>query len=199
MINEKNTENQPKAEFLLTVGLVVIGILTRLLFNAIHFYNFNAVIATAIFSGAYLTRNKWAMLVPFIALLATDAIGQFLIHSDTLGFYDVPQMSVVYGSFGLALLIGKLYAPKPSLLRYIGVTLGGSVTFFLVTNFALWPFYANQLYPQTLGGVLQSYMVALPFYRNTLLSDLIFTAVLFGGFEMAKVYLPQLKKELAVN
>ncbi len=184
-----NTKDQTKSEFLLAAGLVVIAIATRLLFNAIHVYNFNAVIATAIFAGAYLNRSRFALFVPLIAMIITDAI---------IGFYDTPHMVVVYGSFILAFVIGRLYSTKPSFLRYIVVTLGGSLAFFLITNFAWWPFYTT-LYPHTIGGLIQSYTMALPFYKNSLISDLSFTAVLFGGFEMAKVFLPMEKRELAVN
>jgi hypothetical protein len=72
------------------------------------------------------------------------------------------------------------------------------VSFFLITNFAWWPFYTT-LYPHTLSGLIESYTMGLPFYKYSLISDLLFSAVLFGGFEMAKVYLPKERKELAVN
>ena len=142
-----------------------------------------------IFGGAYLSRSRYGLLVPIVTIIITDAI---------LGFYDGGQMAIVYGSYILAMLIGKMYASKPSYLRYISVTLGGSLAFFLITNFAWWPFYTT-LYPHTIGGLIQSYTMALPFYKNSLISDLSFTAVLFGGFEMAKVFLPREKRELAVN
>ena len=32
----------------------------------------------------------------------------------------------------------------------------------------------------TLGGLIACYLAAIPFFRNTLLSDLLFTAVFFG-------------------
>lgn len=184
-----NTKDQTKSEFLLAAGLVVIGIATRLVFNAIHVYNFNAVIATAIFAGAYLNRSRFALFVPLIAMILTDAI---------LGFYEFPYMAVVYGSFILAFFIGRVYSAKPSLLRYISVTIGGSLTFFLITNFAWWPFYTT-MYPHTISGLIQSYTMALPFYKNSLTSDLVFTGVLFGGFAMAKVFLPSAKEKLAVQ
>jgi hypothetical protein len=189
MNNNTNSKDQTKAEFMLAAGLVVIGIATRLIFNAIHVYNFNAVIATAIFAGAYLNRSRFAFFVPIAAMILTDAI---------IGFYDLPYMAVVYGSFILAFFIGRFYSAKPSLLRYIITALGGSMAFFLITNFALWPFY-TALYPHTIAGLIQSYTMALPFYKNSLTSDLLFSAVLFGGFEMAKVFLPREKKVLAVN
>ncbi|MFI5263549.1 MAG: DUF6580 family putative transport protein [Candidatus Kapaibacterium sp.] len=183
------TKDQSKAEFLLAAGLVIIGIGTRLIFNAIHVYNFNAVIATAVFAGAYLNRNRFGLLVPIVAMIISDAI---------IGFYDMPYMAVVYGSFILAFFIGRYYSSKPSFLRYILVALGGSLSFFLITNFAWWPFYTT-LYPHTIGGLIQSYTMALPFYKNSLTSDLLFSAVLFGGFEMAKVFLPSGAKKLAVQ
>ena len=189
MKNLSNTSDQTKSEFLLAAGLVVIAIATRLLFNAIHFYNFNAVVATAIFAGAYLSRSRYGMIIPLVAMIVSDLI---------IGFYDAPQMLVVYGSFLLALLIGKFYAKQPSLLRFISVTLGGSLVFFLVTNFGWWPFYTG-LYPHTWEGLIQGYAMALPFYKNSLLSDLLFSAVLFGGFEMAKVFLPSKKPAVTVK
>ncbi len=189
MKNNILTKDEQKAEFLLAATLVIIGIGTRLLFKAIDIPNFNAVTGTVIFAGAYLSRSKYGILVPFITMFITDAI---------IGFYDLPYMMVVYGSFGLMFFIARYYSGKPSLLRYILVTLGGSLTFFLVTNFAWWPFYTT-LYPHTIGGLIQSYTMALPFYRNSLLSDVLFSAVLFGGFEMAKVFLPTAKKKLAIQ
>jgi len=189
MKNIISTREQSQDEYMLAAGLVIVGIATRLLFNAIHVYNFNAVIATALFAGAYMNRSRLSLFVPVIAMLLSDAI---------IGFYDLPYMAVVYGSFILAFLIGRTYSVKPSLLRYICTALGGSLTFFLVTNFAWWPFYTT-LYPHTLAGLLQSYTMALPFYKNSLISDMLFSSILFGGFELAKVYLPHGKKELATN
>src|SRR5689334_13910299 len=98
-MKNQNTD-QIKSEYYLAGGLVLIGIATRLLFNVIHFYNFNAVVATAIFAGAYLTRSRYGILVPLITMLATDAI---------LGFYDWQQMAVVYGAFIVAIIVGKFY------------------------------------------------------------------------------------------
>ncbi|MEI8134529.1 MAG: DUF6580 family putative transport protein [bacterium] len=177
------------SEFFLAIALVVMGIASRLVFHALNINNFNAVTATAVFAGAYLSRKRYALLIPMITMLLTDAV---------IGFYDTSYMAVVYGSFILAFAIGTVYSKKPSYLRYIVVALGGSFTFFLVTNFAWWPFYTT-LYPHTLGGLIQSYVMGIPFYKNSIISDLLFSAILFGGFEMAKVYLPQSKRNVVLN
>ena len=189
MKNNNLTKDEKRSEIILAAALVVLGIGTRLLFNSLNIYNFNAVTAAAIFAGAYLTRSRYTFVIPIATLLLTDAI---------LGFYDGGQMAIVYGSFIIAMFIGRAYSAKPSMLRFIGVTLGGSLTFFIVTNFAWWPFYTG-LYPHTVAGLIQGYTMAVPFYKNTLLSDLLFSAVLFGGFEMAKVFLPSPNKKLAIQ
>jgi hypothetical protein len=172
----KKLFSQTKPEFLLAMALVVVGISTRLLFYWLGIHNFNALTASVLFAGAYLQRSKWAYAIPLVMLLVTDAV---------IGFYDAGQMSVVYVSYALTLLIGMLYAKKPSLLAFAGVTLGGTAVFFLVSNFALWPFY-NQ-YPHTFDGIIESYTLALPFVKNSLMSNMLFSAILFGSFEMAKV------------
>jgi hypothetical protein len=185
----KKYQEQSRSEILFAAGLVVIAIASRLLFNALHVFNFNAVIASSVFAGAYLSSRRWTMMVPILSMLLTDAI---------IGFYDVSYMFVVYGAFMAAFFIGRYYSSKHSFLRYILVTVGGSLSFFLITNFAWWPFYTT-LYPHTWGGLVESYSMALPFYKNSILSDMLFSAILFGGFEMAKVFLPQPKTDVVLN
>lgn len=63
------------------------------------------------------------------------------------------------------------------------MAVGSSVFFFVVTNFAVW--LEGSLYPRTLVGLQQCFTLALPFFRNTLLSDLIYTASLFGLYAFA--------------
>jgi len=181
--------DQSKSEFILAAALVVMGIATRLLFHAFAISNFNAVMASTVFAGAYLAQKKWAIAIPIVTMFLTDLV---------IGFYDPAYMAIVYGAFILAFVIGRFYAKKPSFLRYIIVTLGGSLSFFLITNFAWWPFYTT-LYPHTISGLIESYTLGLPFYKYSLLSDMLFSAALFGGFEMAKVYLPQTKKEVLTS
>ena len=51
----------------------------------------------------------------------------------------------------------------------------------MVTNYAVWQF--SPWYEKSLAGLLESYTLALPFFRNTLLGDLFYSAVLFGAYE----------------
>jgi hypothetical protein len=74
-----------------------------------------------------------------------------------------------------------------STIRYVAGVFAASLTascvFFLVSNFGSWIWF--DMYERSLAGVVQCYVSALPFFRYTLVGDLIFSAVLFGGFAAA--------------
>ena len=72
--------------------------------------------------------------------------------------------------------------------KIAGVTVLGGLSFFLVTNYLSW--VGKSLpYPDTLAGLLESYWMALPFYRGTFISDLVFSGALFGAHAiLSRVY-----------
>ena len=162
--------------------LIVFAIATRILFNTIHFYNFNAVMASGLFAGAYLGRKRIGLIVPLVAMFVTDL---------AIGLYDWKLMMVIYGSLGAAIFIGKYYAKHATLLCYTGSVLGGSLLFFLATNGAVWLFGDGMFYPHTIGGLIECYSMGLPFYRNTLLGDFTWTTVLFGSYELFRLRVPK--------
>lgn len=153
------------AEYALAIGLIFLGVSARLL---PHPANFAPMGAIAIFSGLILPR-RLALWLPLAALLVSDIF---------LGFYHWPIMLTVYASLLLTTWIsGRLslkFAPVA------GLTLLSSIFFFLTTNAAVWGF--GTLYTHDLAGLGQSYLMAMPFFRNSLLSDLFFTGLLVGTY-----------------
>ncbi len=69
----------------------------------------------------------------------------------------------------------------------------GSVLFFVLTNFGVWA--VGTFYPKTMSGLVTCYVVAIPFFRNTLAGDFAFTALLFGGFALAERWIPILREK----
>jgi hypothetical protein len=57
-----------------------------------------------------------------------------------------------------------------------------SLAFFLITNFAVWAFFS--WYPHTFAGLVSCFTLALPFFRNTLLGDLVYSGIFFGAYEL---------------
>ena len=120
-------------------------------------------------------RVGW--LVPFGALLLSDLV---------LGFYHPVAMFWNYLAFGACLLIGSgLLASRRSLGRVAGAVLASSLAFFVLSNFGMW---ASGYYPRTWAGLAECYAAALPFFRNTLASDAIYSAALFGGHALMARY-----------
>lgn len=156
----------------LAVALILIAAASRLVTNHFSLWNFTPITAIALFSGAVLADKRLAFLVPLCAMIATDAI---------LGFYS--GIFVVYFAFLLITCFGLLLRNRIKPLPVILSSVGASVIFYLVTNFAL--LYPTWLYPHTWTGIMSSYTVAIPFFRTALAGDLIYSIMLFGSYAVA--------------
>jgi len=76
----------------------------------------------------------------------------------------------------------RIEVTKKKWFRIIASSLGTSIIFFLVTNFA----FLYSSYPHDLSGIIQSYVNGLPFLRGTLMGDMFYSVALFGGYALAK-------------
>jgi hypothetical protein len=173
---------QNRNQIILAVLLVLLAMSTRLVFNAMHVYNFSAVMAVAFFAGAYFSNKRLSVIVPLVAMLLTDLV---------LGVYDWKLMLAVDGSFVVSIVLGQFYAKRPSLLRWTGVLLGSSLLFFLVTNAAVWIFGDGTFYSHSLNGLIDAYVMGLPFFRDRLIGDFTWSAVLFGSYELLRYRVPK--------
>jgi len=153
--------------------------LSALIFSAAAFrllphpWNFTPIGAIALFGGAQLSDKRLAFLVPLTALVLSDLI---------IGFY--PGWAAVYGSFAITVLIGISLQKRKSFVSLSFGTMASAVVFFLVTNFGDW--LVRRAYPLNMGGLIQCYIAAIPFFRNTVLGDAFFGVLMFGGFELAQ-------------
>lgn len=145
-----------------------------------HPPNFSPIDAMALFSGAYLGRRSIAFVAPFAALLLSDAV---------LGFYH--GMATVYATVALIVVIGWWLSSRRTPLRIAAAAVASSVTFFVITNLGMWLF--SGFYPVTYAGLVACYTAAIPFFQNTLAGDLFYGALLFGGFRIAELLIPQLR------
>ncbi|MEN3027020.1 MAG: DUF6580 family putative transport protein [Chlorobiota bacterium] len=163
---------------LIAGGLIVLSALTRLL---PHPPNFTPMMAIALFGGTVLSSG-WAYGIPLGAMALSDVALGILNRDWTITFH--PTLPFVYGCFaiGVALARGFLRL-KFRVSRLAAVVLASSFIFFLVTNFAVW--LLTDWYPKTMEGLLACYVAALPFYRNSLLADILYSGLLFGAYFLA--------------
>lgn len=157
-----------KEKIVAVIILFIVGISYRLF---PHPANFAPVAAIALFSGFYFRR--FFIFIPIAIMFISDLF---------IGFYDWKLMGVVYLSFILIGLAGILMRKNKSILSVVGFSLFGSVLFFILTNFAVW-FFAKW-YSHDFRGLMDCYMMAIPFFKNTLLGDLFYTSIIFGCYEV---------------
>jgi len=103
-----------------------------------------------------------------------------LISDLVMGLY--PHMEVQYLSFAVIVCIGLRLQTRRTAPRIVGAAPLSALVFFVFFNGGVWAF--DSLYPKTLAGLIACYVAAIPFFRNMLLGDLIYTAILFGGFRL---------------
>ena len=159
------------------IALIVAAAALRL---APHPANFSPIAAMGLFGGAYLTNRAAGFLAPLAALFLSDLV---------LGLYA--HMEIVYAAMALSVCLGWLLRRNRSPLRVAAATLATSVVFFLVTNFAVWA--VGALYPRSLEGLVACFTAAIPFFQNTVVGDLFYSALLFGGFAVAERLAPALR------
>ncbi|MBI5123401.1 hypothetical protein HZA75_06105 [Candidatus Roizmanbacteria bacterium] len=159
------------------IVIILLAVIVRLI---PHPPNFAPIGGLALFSGANF-KKKSALLIPLAAMFVSDIF---------LGFHKT--IPYVYVSFIIIALIGRLIKSNKwqSLLK---ASLISSVLFFLITNFGVWA--TGSMYQKNLSGLMQSYAFGIPFFRNTLTSDLFYTFSFFYGYRFLSNF--SLKKLLA--
>jgi len=150
---------------MLAIIILIVGVLTRF---TDHAPNFTPTIALALFGGVYLPR-KFALIVPLVFMMISD---MFLGYHHTFPF--------TWGSVLLISWIGLHIRDNKSLPRMVGFSTLSAVIFFIITNFGAW----FDLYPLTPAGLMECYVAAIPFFRNSLASAVVYSIVFFGVYEL---------------
>ena len=143
-------------------------------------------IAMALFAGSVSRDKRFAFLFPVLSLFISDLLYQFLYSqglSTIKGFYS--------GQWQNYLLIASItiigfFINKNKIGQIFVGSLAGAVYFFLVSNFMVWIGGGwdinNQPYPRSFSGLMLCYSEALPFFKWSVLSTLLFNGVFFGSF-----------------
>lgn len=158
------------------LALVFLGIFSRLL---PHPANFAPITAIALFAGVYLPK-RYVLILPVTILFISDFF---------LGFYGF-SMLYVYGSMLLISFIGLYLRNKNSKVNILIFTLFSSLLFFIVTNFGAWLELSMvyNYYTKDFAGLVNSYVAGIPFYRNTVLGDVFYSTIFFGGYELVRLF-----------
>jgi hypothetical protein len=194
MLSTINYSSKARGHFWLALLLAVIACVTIALvrfFPEKLGWNLASVGALALFSGARLRSWKWVLL-PLALMLATDYWLSVARPGNPFLHHETP---FVYGTYILLFALGHFFGQTENPVGLAGLSFGGSVVFFLVTNFGSWlnvavlhtvdPWPGVNDYTADLPGLLLCYAKGLEFYRGTLAGDLVFSFGLFGAYALA--------------
>ena len=137
-----------------------------------HPWTFTPVAGALLFFGARGSRRF--LWVPLVVMAASDVVLTKLVYA----YPFVWDHFVTWAWYAAVLWLGTRLGKNTKPLPVIGAALASSVSFFLVSNFAVWAAY--DMYPKNFEGLLTSYTLALPFFRNAVEGDLLFTSAMFA-------------------
>jgi len=164
------------AEVLMLAYLyVVLAIAARVLAGTgtLSLHGFTPLGASLLFFGWRMPRKQF--WIPVALLIGTDVYLNFFRYHMALTW----DQAVVWAWYAGACCIGLLLRGRVKALFVGGAAVGSSVSFFLISNFAVW-LAGNIAYPKTLAGLGACFTAAIPFFKNDLISSLLFSAVFFA-------------------
>lgn len=160
---------------------LILGVFGRIL---PHPSNITPMTSLALFGGTQLSRGK-AFAVTLASLIVSD-----ILLSKILGYTVFGTWSFfTYTGFAAIVFAGGFLRKNPTALRTGSFTAVSSVAYWLWTNLGVW--MMDAMYPRTVEGLGACYVAALPFLRNALVGDLVWTAVIFGSFALLRKTAPK--------
>ncbi|HPX79943.1 MAG TPA: hypothetical protein PK603_06475 [Bacteroidales bacterium] len=183
------TKKNPLRLSLITV-FILIAAFSRLIPRP---PNFAPIGAMALFGAAYFSQRWLALVIPVFTMWISDLVINNVVYKAYFDHFVWAYQGFywTYGAFILIVLVGFILLRKVKPSRVIIASLSASVLFFLVSNFGVWA--SGTMYPHSFAGLVSCYTAGIPFFKNTLLGDLVYSGVMFGAFEFAQYKLPALQ------
>jgi len=149
--------------------IILIMVLSRLI---LHPPNFTPIIAMAMMSGYFFKNFNLSVLILGFTMLFSDL---FLGFHNNMIFVYIPLFVIVSFCFKISTKINYKN------LFFLGI--GSSLIFFLISNFGVW--LLGNMYEKNLYGLMNCYILAIPFFNNTLISTFVFS---YGAYTANFLY-----------
>lgn len=163
---------------------VIIAIVLFVAFARImpHMPNYSPLTALAIFGMFHFDKKWMAILVLFLATFLSDLVLNNTVYAYMFSGFTVFYEGFIWQYIAMALIsVSSLYLLKKLSIQSVVLTsVISTILFFLVSNFGA--FVSLPIYPKTMFGLSSAYLAGLPFLQATMISDVVYSSVLFGGF-----------------
>ena len=171
--------------------IILLAAFTRIM---PHPPNFSPMAAIGLFGAAHFEKKWQAFLIPLIGIWISDLVINNFIYSshssNFVWFYDGFYWQ--YISYVFIIFAGLFIFNKGiSVTKTLGGMLSSSGIFFLVSNFGVWA--GGTMYTKNITGLITCYAAGIPFIHNTIISDTLFTTVLFGTYYLLQTEYSYLK------
>ena len=171
--------------------IILLAAFTRIM---PHPPNFSPMAAIGLFGAAHFAKKWQAFFIPLIGIWISDLVINNYVYSisssNFVWFYSGFYWQ--YMSYILIIFAGLfIFNRGISLTKMFGGMISSSGIFFLVSNFGVWA--GGTMYPKNFGGLITCYAAGVPFIHNTIISDVLFTTVLFGTYYLLQVEYSSLK------
>ena len=144
--------------------------------------NYSPLAAMALFGSAYFKGNVKPLLFPLMAIFVSDVILFATVYKDYGNGFLYSEWYWVYGAFLLMAISSKLIIRKVTISNVAIAILTAVFIHWIVTDFGVW--IGSSTYPQTWAGFMSCLAAAIPFELRLLTATVIYSAIMFGVFEL---------------
>lgn len=169
-----------KKRDIIILGILMIALVITRVYSPIA--NFNPLGAIALMSGLLFANRLLATGMTFGALLLGDVLLSFK-NTTYSEYLFSSSFAFVYLGFAAILLIGIVLSRKVSVTNVLGGSLLAAVAFFLISNFGSWLYL--EMYPKTIEGLTTCMAAGIPYFRGTLVSQVIFSLAIYVAYSVA--------------
>lgn len=175
-------------------GVLALMVLTAAFSRLLpHPPNFAPIGAMALFGAAYFSKKHLALMLPIVAMWLSDLVINNVIYAQYFDGFTFFYQGF-YWTYGAFLAIGILGFLLLKIVKVQNVLLSSilaALLFFAISNFGVWQ--SGVMYPKTFSGLMTCYTAGVPFLKNAILGNLVYSSVLFGAFELAQYKYHSLK------
>ena len=156
--------------------LISLAVITRII---PHPWSFTCVGAVLLFSTFYFKNRKISFLIPITIMLCSDLCLLYLQHKPFAGVY-------IYLCWLVYIPISVLFIKKIEIKNVALAGISGATLFFITSNFLVWIQGGGLGYTYNLTGLINCYIAAIPFYLNAMAGNLVWSAIIFGIYELSQ-------------
>lgn len=153
--------------------------------------NLTPIGAMALFGGHYFSDARKAFTLPLLTLFISDVVVMKLFYPEFTNGLLYDGWMWTYLAFALMVLIGK--AIKRVSVKSVFVSaFAAALAHWIISDFGVW--MAGRIdistglpFTRDAEGLFRCYVLAIPYFKYTLAGNLLYSAILFGSFEIARL------------